>query len=82
MVVSSPQSAPSQHCDCADKVRLVDEYSSAVAELSRLANVLNARISSLDSADYELLFERVEYARVASDSAYRALTGHTQQHHC
>jgi hypothetical protein len=60
----------------------MDQYSRAVAEFSRAANVLNTRMGTMYKGDYERLTKAVEEARALSDKAHRELLAHIAEHGC
>jgi hypothetical protein len=68
--------------ECAEKSRLMDQYSSAIAEFSRTSQVINARMGVMYKGDYERLSKTMGEARVNSENAHRALITHIAEHGC
>jgi hypothetical protein len=68
--------------ECAEKSRLMDDYSKAVAEFNRTAQVVNTRMGVMYKGDYERLSKTMGEARVASENAHRALLAHAADHGC
>jgi hypothetical protein len=70
----------SEHC--ADKRRLLDEYRSATASFSATLILLNERIGTSSSEQYEALRRTVDIERVNSEQARLALERHVAEHQC
>ena len=68
--------------ECAEKSRLMDDYSSAIGEFSRTAQVVNARMGVMYKGDYERLSKAMGEARVGTENAHRALIAHITEHGC
>jgi hypothetical protein len=68
--------------ECPEKSRLMDQYSSAIAEFSRTAQVVNTRMGVMYQGDYQRLSKAMGDARVASENAHRALINHIADHGC
>ena len=68
--------------ECPEKSRLMDQYGSAIAEFSRTAQVVNARMGVMYKGDYEKLSKAMGEARVNSENAHRALIAHIADHGC
>ena len=68
--------------ECSEKSRLMDQYSSAIGEFSRTAQVVNARMGVMYKGDYERLSKAMAEARVNSEVAHRALIAHITEHGC
>ena len=68
--------------ECAKKSRLMDQYSAAIAEFSRAANVVNTRMGTMYKGDYERLTKALDVAGALSDKAHRELLAHIAEHGC
>jgi hypothetical protein len=68
--------------DCPEKSRLMDQYSAAIAEFSRVAAILNARMGVMFKGDYGRMADAMKAAREASEQCHRALLAHIVEHGC
>ena len=68
--------------ECPEKSRLMDEYSRAISEFSRTAQVVNTRMGVMYKGDYEKLTKAMAEARVNSENCHRALIAHVANHNC
>jgi hypothetical protein len=68
--------------ECPEKSRLMDQYSSAIAEFSRTSHVINARMGVMYKGDYDRLSKTMGEARMSSENAHRALIAHITEHGC
>jgi hypothetical protein len=60
----------------------MDEYSAALAELSRTASVINTRMGVMYKGDYERLSKAVDEARTHSEELHRQILAHIEAHAC
>ena len=68
--------------ECAEKSRLMDQYSAAIHEFSRCAGVVNTRMGTMLIGDYNRLAETMNKAREASEKCHRTLLAHISEHGC
>ena len=68
--------------ECPEKSRLMDEYSRAISEFSRTAQVVNTRMGVMYKGDYEKLTKAMAEARVTSENCHRALVEHVASCGC
>ena len=68
--------------ECGVKSQLMNDYSRAITEFSRCAQVVNTRMGVMYKGDYERLSWAMSEARVASENAHRALIVHISDHGC
>lgn len=68
--------------ECPEKSRLMDQYTAAIAEFSRVANIVNTRMGVMYKGDYDRLTKTLDAARSVSESAHRELLDHIAKHAC
>jgi len=60
----------------------MDQYSSAIAEFSRVAGIVNVRMGVMYKGDYDKLMRTVAEAREATEQAHCSLLAHIAEHGC
>ena len=68
--------------ECAEKSRLMDQYSAAIAEFSRTAAIVNTRMGVMYKGDYERLTKVMDAARELAETLHRELLDHIAEHGC
>jgi len=60
----------------------MDQYSAGIAESSRAANIVNARMGTMYKGDYDRLTKGLDTARALVDKVHRELLAHIAEHGC
>jgi hypothetical protein len=67
---------------CAEKTRLVEEYSAATSAFSEAVKELRRKIGTSPKEEYKRLAQNSNEARVNAEQARLALEQHISAHHC
>jgi hypothetical protein len=67
---------------CAEKARLVEEYSAATSAFSEVLKELRRKIGTSPRDEYKRLAQNSNEARVNAEQARLALKQHISAHHC
>jgi hypothetical protein len=67
---------------CAEKLQLLTIYQSAVTKYQAATEDLDLTRGKVSKMEYERLFAACDAARMASESARKALERHRREHDC
>ena len=72
----------SKEMECAEKSRLLCEYTVAMDDYGRAVRALATKAGVMKKSEYTKIREYVNKARLKSESAYTELDRHTAEHGC